>query len=207
MGSGSTAVAAVRTGRHYVGFDTDPGYVAHAEARVAAEEPPARPVQLAPVPAASAGADEVELDAIERAVREGRRAKDVAKLLLREAGFEQIRSGAKVAAGLEVTFRARDRAGNEWLFELAGGLSSANPGLRRSETLWRTLGKASVLAAASTKGEPPRLVLLTTELPGRGTPGARALAMVTGTTVADVIHLLDETDVKRLRTRAEAVVD
>jgi DNA modification methylase len=35
-GSGSTAVAAVRTGRHYVGYDTDPDYVALAETRVAA---------------------------------------------------------------------------------------------------------------------------------------------------------------------------
>ena len=31
MGSGSTAVAAVRTERHYVGFDTDEAYVALAE--------------------------------------------------------------------------------------------------------------------------------------------------------------------------------
>ncbi len=36
MGSGSTAVAAVRTGRHYVGYDTDAGYVTLAEERVAA---------------------------------------------------------------------------------------------------------------------------------------------------------------------------
>ena len=35
LGSGSTAVAAVRTGRHYVGYDTDPEYVAIAEARIA----------------------------------------------------------------------------------------------------------------------------------------------------------------------------
>ena len=35
MGSGSTAVAAVETGRHYVGYDTDPEYVALAEKRVA----------------------------------------------------------------------------------------------------------------------------------------------------------------------------
>jgi site-specific DNA-methyltransferase (adenine-specific) len=34
MGSGSTAVAAVRTGRHYVGYDTDPEYVALAEERI-----------------------------------------------------------------------------------------------------------------------------------------------------------------------------
>lgn len=35
LGSGSTAVAAVQNGRHYVGYDTDPEYVALAEARVA----------------------------------------------------------------------------------------------------------------------------------------------------------------------------
>lgn len=34
MGSGTTAVAAVAAGRHYVGFDTDPGYVELAELRL-----------------------------------------------------------------------------------------------------------------------------------------------------------------------------
>jgi len=34
MGAGTTAVAAVQTGRHYVGFDADPDYVALAERRV-----------------------------------------------------------------------------------------------------------------------------------------------------------------------------
>ena len=37
MGSGSTAVAAVRSGRHYIGFDTDESYVAMAETRIAGE--------------------------------------------------------------------------------------------------------------------------------------------------------------------------
>ena len=37
MGAGTTAVAAVRTGRHYVGFDTDAAYIATAEKRIAAE--------------------------------------------------------------------------------------------------------------------------------------------------------------------------
>jgi site-specific DNA-methyltransferase (adenine-specific) len=39
LGSGSTAVAAVRAGRRYVGYDTDPGSVALAEARVASAGP------------------------------------------------------------------------------------------------------------------------------------------------------------------------
>lgn len=37
LGAGTTAVAAVRSGRHYVGYDTDPAYVDLAEKRVAAE--------------------------------------------------------------------------------------------------------------------------------------------------------------------------
>jgi DNA modification methylase len=37
LGSGSTAVAAVRTDRRYVGYDTDPAYVDLAERRIAAE--------------------------------------------------------------------------------------------------------------------------------------------------------------------------
>ncbi len=36
IGSGSTAVAAVRTGRRYVGYDTDAQYVALAEERIVA---------------------------------------------------------------------------------------------------------------------------------------------------------------------------
>jgi DNA modification methylase len=35
LGSGSTALAAVRSDRHYVGYDTDPDYLALAEARLA----------------------------------------------------------------------------------------------------------------------------------------------------------------------------
>lgn len=35
IGSGTTAVAAVETGRHYVGFDTEPDYIELAERRVA----------------------------------------------------------------------------------------------------------------------------------------------------------------------------
>ena len=36
LGSGSTAVAAVQTGRHYVGYELDPGYAELAERRIAA---------------------------------------------------------------------------------------------------------------------------------------------------------------------------
>jgi site-specific DNA-methyltransferase (adenine-specific) len=50
LGSGSTAVAAVRARRHYVGYDTDPQYVALAEARVAASRDQAPPGADGPEP-------------------------------------------------------------------------------------------------------------------------------------------------------------
>jgi DNA modification methylase len=37
MGSGQTAIAALRTGRHFVGYETDPGYVKLAEERIKQE--------------------------------------------------------------------------------------------------------------------------------------------------------------------------
>lgn len=37
MGSGTTAVAAIRTGRHYIGFEVDPAYCEIAERRIREE--------------------------------------------------------------------------------------------------------------------------------------------------------------------------
>ena len=34
IGSGTTAIAAIRTGRHYIGFEVDPGYCEIAERRI-----------------------------------------------------------------------------------------------------------------------------------------------------------------------------
>ncbi len=43
MGSGSTAVAAVESGRHFVGYETEPAYLEIARARVAAAQGPVSP--------------------------------------------------------------------------------------------------------------------------------------------------------------------
>lgn len=208
MGSGSTAVAALRTGRHYVGFDTDADYVAHARGRIDAEverlaqlDADERPVS---VPAVSAGDGDGDLYA--RAVRRGRMAKDLALLVLQEAGFTGLRKDVKVAAGVEVNFAGYDHDGRLWYFDVSGAFSNNRPGLRRADTLWKTLGRASVLAAHDAGS---RLVLLTTDVPAPGSAGARALAAVqgfdAGHTVADVIELRDQAGLKRLRQYAEGL--
>jgi site-specific DNA-methyltransferase (adenine-specific) len=240
MGSGSTAVAALRRGRHFVGFDTDPAYVDQAEARLEAERrllaageaavsgvglarlpadraalavaPPASEAVVAAVDAgvSARGGDEPSgvLGPVGRAIFDGRKAKDVAALMLVEAGFAAVETKNIKTAGLAVDLRARDRAGRVWLFDVVCGFSNGNPGLRRTDTFWRALGKASALAAltALIAGDDPRYVLFTIDLPPAKTPAGRALAAVQspspGRTVTDVVRLLDPGDVARLRIHA-----
>jgi modification methylase len=205
MGSGSTAVAALRTKRYFVGFDTETEYVDRARARVQEErcsmsdrgERSQRRLEVR-IPALPGPEDE-DLDFQQRAVRDGRKAKDLARIVLEHAGFTEIQEGVKVAAGVEVNFRALDSSDRPWHFDVSGAFSSSRPGLRRTDTLWKALGKASVL---STQVPELRLVFLTTDVPVEGSAGAWALAAVRGLgknkTVADVIRLLDADDLVRL---------
>jgi hypothetical protein len=110
-------------------------------------------------------------------VARGRKAKELAAAALTEAGFTAVETDVKYPKlGIEVTFRARDAAGEPWLFDVVGAFSSTRPGLKRADVLFRTLGKAAVVHGA---GIGP-FVLLSTDRPAAGTPGDRALGAVTG---------------------------
>lgn len=212
MGVGSTAVAAVRTGRHYVGFDTDADYVEAAEQRVDEERLRLKAESSTAPPAGVQGSGSGEMtlsfdgggleaaatngdtptenlnaasnyeDFQSRASREGQKAKDIARQLLEEAGFTDIRSNVRGPGGVEINFEARDRTGRRWRFDVSGAFTvTQRAGLRRTDTLWKALGKAAVLHFAE-EGNPdrPRLVLLTTNLPNPGSTGTRALNAVCG---------------------------
>ncbi len=195
MGAGSTAVAAVRTERFYVGFDTDPEYVAVAAARVAAEPAPDPTARIVVPPAGRTDA--------------GAKAVTVARSLLTRSGFVGVENDVVVRdLGVDVTFRARDSTGGVWLFELAGAFSVTRAGLKRADVMWRALGKAGVLDAAR-RSHPARadlgpLVLLTTDLPARASAGERALraAVGPGRPVHDVVTLGDPAREARLRALA-----
>ncbi len=193
MGSGTTAVAAVRTDRRFIGFDTDQSYVDRANERIA-EEVATRPrVQL---PAVSS-ADDAE-DGQTRAVRDGRQAKDVAGILLSGCGFVDIRSDMKLPGlGIEVSFLASDQAGGEWAFDVSGAFTSSRAGLKRADTLWKALGRAAVIHSG--RPELP-LVLVTTDVPARGSAGHAALTLLMGRgrPIFDVVELLDAPDRQRL---------
>ncbi len=207
MGSGSSAVAAVRTGRHYVGFDTDSDYIEIAERRVAEERDRLAQADTERVPfrvelPAVAPADDDE-GYQARAVREGRQARELAAILLEECGFENLRTEVKPRGlGITLNFVATDQLGDDWAFDVSGAFTSNRGGLRRTDTLWKALGKASVLHES---GDGLPLVLLTTDAPARGTAGAQSLKVMRGPDkpVFDVIELLSVEDQARLRDYAQ----
>lgn len=172
VGSGTTAVAAVRTGRHYIGYDTDAAYVEAAERRIVDER-----------------ADEMfEAGAgtpVELLANDGRRtepfrggwsSKELAKWMLTEAGFTQLDDQAAILPGVTPTLRAVDGGGRVWWFEVVGGRTSNRPGAQRIDMMWRAISKGAVLRQVD---PPAGFVILTVDEPTAAS-GGRALAAVTG---------------------------
>jgi DNA modification methylase len=182
MGSGSAAVAAVRTERHFVGYDLDESYRDIALARVAEErerlgkleEYQRQRVVLPAIP--EPGPDDE--DPQSRAVREGQAARELAEELLKASGFQNIRKDQKLPGGVEVNFTAEDAAGRTWFFDVSGAFTSTRGGLRRTDTVWKALGKAATLKA--TQPTETNLILLTTDLPEPGSTGDAALKLNEG---------------------------
>jgi site-specific DNA-methyltransferase (adenine-specific) len=182
MGVGTTAVAAVRTGRHYLGYDTDATYVEAARTRVGAERD---------LVAASGGPSAPVAD----------KAVEQAAALLRAAGFAVDAGGRRNSGGVDVALVAVDPGGHEWLVEVVGGFTVARPGLRRTDVLERTLGRAARLSAYGNH----RLLVLATDLPPRRSAGATALASGRGRLYVDVLPIEREAPtVDRLRAYASA---
>jgi hypothetical protein len=162
MGSGSALVAAARLGRRYIGYDTDPAYVALARERVAA--------------AGTAAASD------------GPAAGKLAEEALVSAGFTVTARDHRVPkSGVTVDFVAADAWGGEWLFDLPGPFTSHRGGLLRNDIVWRALGRASALRGRLAKAVP--LVLLTTDLPARPGEGDTALRAAGPDVVFDVVDV------------------
>ena len=230
MGSGTTAVAAVRSERHYVGFDTDASYIDLAEQRIAAErQKPVEPSDslrwsvAAPRPKARNGqlsfseellgasrsqngrsgeshrsASPENKDFQARAGEEGRKAQEMALAVLDRCHFREIQVKVVEDCGVEINFKALDQKGQPWCFDVSGAFSvTQRPGLRRTDTLWKALGKASVLHSKNPK---TRLVLLTTDRPTPNSAGDRALKELTGPNkaVRAVIEMDSPEDLERL---------
>ncbi|MDQ3981442.1 MAG: site-specific DNA-methyltransferase [Actinomycetota bacterium] len=201
MGSGTTAVAALRADRHYVGYETDSSYIEIANRRIAEERDELSRLKEAGLRReVRLGVDRHER-ADEpfqaRAVRQGKRAKEIAREVLEHCGFRDIVQDHRFMSGVEINFAAVDGKGRTWYFDVSGAFTSTRPGLRRTDTLWKALGKAAVLKEAGLGAH--RLVFLSTDLPPKGSSGDAALRAVRGTAFHDAIEMLSEAGQDRLR--------
>jgi site-specific DNA-methyltransferase (adenine-specific) len=184
MGSGSALVAAARLGRRYAGYDLDPAYVEIAERRVKeaiARRDGANAPGRRPAPSDTASA--------------------VAEAALLEAGFSIEHRNKRVGGtGVAVPLVAADKHGRMWFFEIGGPNTSRRGGLTRTETVWRTLGRAAALRGRLRPEE--RIVVLTTSLPD-GTGGAVSALRAAGPGVIfDVVDILSDDGIARLRSYA-----
>jgi site-specific DNA-methyltransferase (adenine-specific) len=198
LGSGSTVVAAERTARTGIGFDLDPTYVALARERVAAEQARRRhrpvesegdePLPLLHVPE---NIDERVEHFQARATKEGKKAQDLAKEVLLEAGFEIIAEKVKVkGTGLQLNFEIADQAGEyRYYVDMSGAFTSSRPGLMRTDTLWKMLGRANVL---KTTHPDTRLLVLTSHLPRPSSEGDRAMRAVGPWALFDAVEIFDD---------------
>jgi DNA modification methylase len=183
MGSGSALVAAARLGRRYVGYDLDAEYVDIARRRVADES--------VPVPS-----ERVR----RRATRDGKAAPRLAADLLEEAGFRIVGTAHRVRkTAVTVDLVAIDGEDETWFFDVPGAFTSHRGGLARTDTVWRSLGRASALKLA--RGDIP-LVFLTSHLPRRPSEGDTALRAAGPGAFFDAIDMLSEHGLERLEKYA-----
>jgi site-specific DNA-methyltransferase (adenine-specific) len=176
MGSGSTLVAASRTGRRYVGYDLDAGYVELARARVEDEGDP-----IVYDDARLAGS------------------KDLCADVLAAAGFTTEGSGVRLkGSGVTAHEVAVDRVGGRWVIELGGPFVRWRGGLTSADAVWRTLGRAHAL-----RGLGERVLVLTAELPRRRTELDLVLRAAGPAALFDVIDVFDPDALDRLAAYAE----
>ena len=190
LGSGSTLVAAARTGRRFVGYDLDPAYCELAKARVAEELAEMQAVDLTPeepeanhpdaadamTPGSAtidrATTDPATTDPATRArntaqalvaqfTDDGLSTNEMAKRVLHAAGFTIEKSDARIPdTGMILPFIVRDAQGEQWHIDLCGTNIASRGGLNRLDTTWRAIARSSILEGVGTK----RLLMLTPKM-------------------------------------------
>lgn len=202
LGSGTTLLAAERTGRRGIGFDLDPDYAKIAQGRLDAEK--ARPKATSFEPAVQ---QELDLpdhgpERIEhyqaRATSEGKKASDLAKQVLEGAGFEIVKEKVKVPKlGLQFNFLVADAEGRQYHVDVSGAFTTVRPGLMRTDTLWKLLGRVHVLKANEDPQNRWRVLVLTSNLPNTGSEGDKALRAVGPYSIFDAVEMFDDAAVSQ----------
>lgn len=212
MGSGSTLVAAARTGRRGVGYDVDGNYVDVARERVqqalahraAATSPPRSSLPRIELPPEL---DDDDADSFQaRATKEGKAAQAIAQGVLEEAGFRITHRNSKLrGTGVLINFIAVDADERPWYFDVTGAFTTTRGGLLRTDSVWKCLGRAHVVQNKINAGrvEKTPLVLLTSHLPRRGSEGDVALRAAGPDAFFDAIAMLSDEGRRRLSAYAK----
>ena len=124
----------------------------------------------------------------------------MAESILEDAGFKVTARNRALAGpgGTSVSLVAQAADGREWWFDVTGGFTAVRSGLARADVLWRAIGRAHVLRTATAAP----LVLLTSHLPGAGTPGDAGLRAVGSAAIFDVVAMAPRADRDRLAAYA-----
>jgi hypothetical protein len=136
--------------------------------------------------------------------------------VLTEAGFTIVKKNARIAhLGLTINFTAVDVDGGSWNFDVSGAFTTTRGGLLRTDTLWKSLGRAHVLALNGYGPVPSRhdadaepgdehgpVVFLTSHLPKPKSDGDKALRRAGLDAFFDAVEMLSEVGQERLHRYA-----
>ena len=115
--------------------------------------------------------------------------------MLTEAGFTIIGKDKKLkGTGVQINFEATDADGIPWYFDVSGAFTTTRGGLLRTDTVWKCLGRAHVLANRQIKP----VVFLTSHLPKPRSEGDAALHAAGPTAFFDAIEMLADEGRARL---------
>ena len=137
-----------------------------------------------------------------RATKEGKAAQALAEELLVNTGFKIVAKNKRLpGTGVTINFIATDADEIEWYFDVSGAFTSTRGGLLRTDTVWKTLGRAHALRDSHMQD---RLVFLTSHLPRKGSEGYAALKKVYEQDgFFDAIEMRSAEGYERLRKYAE----
>ena len=120
---------------------------------------------------------------------------------LERAGFQVVGQNVKARGlGVTINLKALDADGQPWNFDVTGAFTTTRGGLLRTDSVWKSLGKALVLAnnAYGAGAENGPLVLLTSHLPRPGSDGDRAMRKAGPNAFFDAIEMLSDDGQARL---------
>lgn len=183
VGSGSSLIAANRTGRRFIGYDLDENYLAIAKARSLKE---------------CNAMVSIEKDKIQK-----QSVTKIAASLLHSSGFLDIRKNVIIPkSGLKLSYSAKNIHGETLYFDIVGRYTNTKNGFSRSSEAHAAISRAYL---AKTFNLNP-LVCLTTYIPDNSAQQASVIFKACSDLYLNVIDLLDEQGKFKLQMYAKEKV-